>query len=903
MMDHTFLLIFISFLSTQVLGDPFSYYDVDFSDYYLEDYCMLTTHNAYSAGYAARSQAKGIDSQISDGVRAFMLDTYLKDASIYGGKIVLCHAGECQLKYLYDTLQKIVDHLDDTKDRCTKDPVIIVLLEDYVKNKTKFVESFKRVHGLVKYVFDPFSAEWDSSSNHWPTVEAICASNQRLLLMSDVGETSGHFTVSTSNDVYVMYQKSFNVENTYSIGHSLSDHSEWDVCKSRWDERPLTTFRAGNVTNSNVPNGKNTSWTYFNWPKLFVMNHFHATGEEIHSKYDNSFDQLFKRYRYYCSRLSGYKVTNMLAIDFYNRNRKDAQNFLMLLNQKSGLILFEGNDVTQDALCYIPTTRDFWYNLQKDDLGCDNDEARSIVLTDVKRGTVIVIADNPDGLHNDGGEDDWLIIYVKQDIGGFFPSRKHYELGTLQLDDLIDDYYILAYYFENDSGRGHGNNKLNGKVSNVQIKLLGDEFTVESDTFYEDGLAKMVLHEGNDGSQNTVCTLNIDYVNRDWNNPQTINFKKDSYGCDNDETRSLTITKGLKGTIIKFYDSPDRKTDDDWVEIEIIKSFHLPITINSYQNYNGAHDEYIKVTLHYDNGLDGKVSSCYIYRPPKNSAVGGNDDRRRMISSDTVVPTFIVELIRLLAYEADVFVWTETLLKAPGNDISDEDDRSEIFNATNLRFDTVDESVWSLKTYLKTEIDAQSGLITTNINQKYNLLSNQMTDQSSMITTRFNTLAYGLRKNASLIMKTVRQGNVDILNEMQASSVGVEFQIKESIEDVNETVNYIQSKVNNQEYKLNQIQDAIDNLNYNNNQPPAAKAEMNMMIEGATKYEQGLIVFKIKTTDLCIFGAVFSGLMVIIMVITHIVWIKCCNEHPSAQRFAAVPKYDYSTSDVEAINK
>ena len=76
----------------------------------------------------------------------------------------------------------------------------------------------------------------------------------------------------------------------------------------------------------------------------------------------------------------------------------------------------------------------------------------------------------------------------------------------------------------------------------------------------------------------------------------------------NDETRSLKISGMFAGRLITFYDNPSAQTDDDWIEILVKKA--IPPTdfyqINSYQK--SFEDEYVKVTYHEHNGLDGKVS-------------------------------------------------------------------------------------------------------------------------------------------------------------------------------------------------------------------------------------------------------------------------------------------------------
>ncbi|MDN3548790.1 hypothetical protein [Mucilaginibacter aquaedulcis] len=81
----------------------------------------------------------------------------------------------------------------------------------------------------------------------------------------------------------------------------------------------------------------------------------------------------------------------------------------------------------------------------------------------------------------------------------------------------------------------------------------------------------------------------------------------------NDQARSLEFNGMLAGRSLIFFDSPSAETDDDWVEILIKKP--IPATdvyrLDTFeQSYE---DDYVKVTSHYHNGLDGKVSYLRTY--------------------------------------------------------------------------------------------------------------------------------------------------------------------------------------------------------------------------------------------------------------------------------------------------
>lgn len=111
------------------------------------------------------------------------------------------------------------------------------------------------------------------------------------------------------------------------------------------------------------------------------------------------------------------------------------------------LIFYEGNNATQDKVCSIPAETDTWHF--KNHSGW-NDEARSLVLQDVPSGTVIRIADDPNG----ATDDDYTDIYVKtQGHSVIIPSfEQSYE----------DDYVKVKY---------HSDNGLDGKVSYCDITV------------------------------------------------------------------------------------------------------------------------------------------------------------------------------------------------------------------------------------------------------------------------------------------------------------------------------------------------------------------------------------------------------------------------------------------------
>lgn len=113
----------------------------------------------------------------------------------------------------------------------------------------------------------------------------------------------------------------------------------------------------------------------------------------------------------------------------------------------------------------------------------------------------------------------------------------------------------------------------------------------------------ITLYEGNDGSQNIVCTIDFD-------ESKTINFQSDSLGCDNDEARSAILSLLPAGAVFVVYDSPNGNREDDFTIVRIKQNLPLSYTINSFEG--NVNDNYIEMQFFRNNGLDGKISSISI---------------------------------------------------------------------------------------------------------------------------------------------------------------------------------------------------------------------------------------------------------------------------------------------------
>jgi hypothetical protein len=114
-------------------------------------------------------------------------------------------------------------------------------------------------------------------------------------------------------------------------------------------------------------------------------------------------------------------------------------------------------------------------------------------------------------------------------------------------------------------------------------------------------MGNFAFYEGNGGTQSKIGELS-DSAGQSYN-------LKTSKVMDNDEARSVRLLNVRKDAVLKVYDNPDGKTDDDWTEILVLKEVQEYIVHSFEKTYA---DETVKVTYHPHNGLDGKISHIKI---------------------------------------------------------------------------------------------------------------------------------------------------------------------------------------------------------------------------------------------------------------------------------------------------
>jgi hypothetical protein len=264
----------------------------------LDQVTFLTAHNAYAngvdGGFAppfvnlVPNQTRGINQQLADGVRGFMLDIHeTPDGAI------LCH-NTCTLVSspvaLWVDVQRIVDFL-----KAHPDQFITVFLEDYVDPGVLRSE-LARVNGLSDVLYRP--DQTGVRQNGWPKMADLIAANHRLLIFTDHSRSSDESAGLTRDSFGVMYQKDWTVENYWSMGSGIGS-SDWS-CYSRWYD-----------ANTNIP----LTRTEPGFRPLFVMNHFRDAAIASTAQTDNT--KLADRAQRFCQPAAR-KKPNFLAVDRYD---------------------------------------------------------------------------------------------------------------------------------------------------------------------------------------------------------------------------------------------------------------------------------------------------------------------------------------------------------------------------------------------------------------------------------------------------------------------------------------------------------------------------------------------------------------------------------------------------------
>lgn len=239
------------------------------------------------------------------------------------------------------------------------------------------------------------------------------------------------------------------------------------------------------------------------------------------------------------------------------------------------LTFFEGNSATEKAICDVPLGPQ-QFNMGGTH-GCPNDEARSLLIMQASKGTVIHLYGN----YNYNGDQGYAAITVIDDI--VQPTL----VGSFNRDYNGTQWNIRKF----------GPDTLDGKISSVRISRLN----------YDNGY--ITLYEGHGQTQNVVCTETVAY-NRSYN----MGGK-----CANDEAQSGILHYVKRGTEVCYYGDWDNKTGQGYACIVVYRNMD-EIRIDTFDASVAVPGSYTITS--WGKMIDGKISSTKVYHYPWNKEDG-----------------------------------------------------------------------------------------------------------------------------------------------------------------------------------------------------------------------------------------------------------------------------------------
>ena len=378
--------------------------------------------------------------------------------------------------------------------------------------------------------------------------------NNRLIIFTDRSEVAGTYTVN-GRSIKVLFDQDWLVQNhwgTLGLAASSIPAAHDFSCPTRWSNLPLSTKKVAGRS------GKQ-------WNRLFLMNQFHPGTSTIpdSARYDNNLTYLMRR-------TDNCGVTpNFIGITNYRSG--DTLPYARALSH-GGIYLWEQNNAQAagDTVCVIPRgTR----TLRLPAAGCENDEARSLSLSGMDKGTRITLFDSATG----NREEDHIIIDVMRDIA----INEKIVVGSLEQDRTTDAY--RAVYVRN--------NGLNGKVSRVEVGTTPIDFRD----------AAVAMYEGNNATQNLDCVVPLNYSHH-------VRMKNNGFGCSNDEIRSAKILKAKAGAEFTLTGHPGGDFKEGRTNVVVLRDITTPLVIPSFNR--SYQDQNFRVTQH-GKGIDGKISFGY----------------------------------------------------------------------------------------------------------------------------------------------------------------------------------------------------------------------------------------------------------------------------------------------------
>lgn len=526
-----------SIVAFTVQANPFTYLDKPFDQYH-----WVTTHNSYEKVHQNLAE---MPRQLKDGVRGFMLDLHPYAHVDPAEQIRVCHKQiACYGPFSKQLKNEFLPFLKSNPSE-----VVTIFLETYVERE-RLQTVFNTLPELADYSFNPANF----AANNWPTIGQMAAKNNRLILFTDRKSVSGNYTVN-GKTITVLYDQDWIVQNHWgTLGLTRFSH-DWS-CPTRWDDLPLNTKTVAASTDKS-------------WNRLFLMNQFHAGfSDPVDSAdNDNNLTSLVRR-EANCQR-----KPNFIAINNYRSG--DAAPYAKALTE-GGIYFWERNNADRsanaaDAVCVLPRGP---HTLRLPSQGCENDEARSLSLSGIAKGTRITVYDDDSGSR----ADDYSIIDVKRDIG----INERVVVGSFEVNRDNNDYRIFH----------NRNNGLDGKVSRIEVTTTPPDF---SD-------ASIALFGKNNASLTLDCTVPFNKVT---------NMKMgrtNPYGCANDKASSAKIIKAKAGTNFTLTGHPEGEFSQGRTLVTIKRDIHLPVIVPSFEKSFENADIRVEVS----NGTkDGKISYGY----------------------------------------------------------------------------------------------------------------------------------------------------------------------------------------------------------------------------------------------------------------------------------------------------
>jgi len=240
----------------------------DLCDRRFDQIAFATTHNSMSNeddNWLNPNHRHGIQKQMQDGVRAFMLDLHY-----WEDQVMMCH-WICAMGSTLFGMKPLETALAEMKQFLEENPgeVLVIIFESYVSASD--VEAVFDAAGFSERVYS------HSQGRPWPTLSRLIASGKRLVVFSDD-------------------------ESTTADWH----HPVWDHCwETDYDIQGVEQF------NCEVNRGSTDN-------DLFILNHFisnpHASEEWAAQA--NEFDVLYSRATG-CFEDTG-QLPNFITVDFYS---------------------------------------------------------------------------------------------------------------------------------------------------------------------------------------------------------------------------------------------------------------------------------------------------------------------------------------------------------------------------------------------------------------------------------------------------------------------------------------------------------------------------------------------------------------------------------------------------------